>query len=46
MVFIELELGFDDNTTVVEVQQLVNDIHELLKDEIPECKVSVNIENK
>jgi divalent metal cation (Fe/Co/Zn/Cd) transporter len=46
VVFIELELGFDDNTTVVEVQQLVNDIHELLKDEIPECKVSVNIENK
>ena len=46
VIFIELELGFDDKTTVVEVQQLVNDIHELLKEEIPECKVSVNIENK
>lgn len=45
VIFIDLRLGFSDSTTFLQIQELIDRVYEIVKEDIPHCRISVQITN-
>lgn len=43
VVYVDLRIGFSDDTTAVEIRRFVNEVHTEILERVPECRVAVSI---
>lgn len=43
IVYVDLRVGFSDDTTAVEIRRFVNEVHTEILEHVPECRVAVSI---
>jgi divalent metal cation (Fe/Co/Zn/Cd) transporter len=43
VVYVDLRIGFSDDTTAVEIRRFVNEVHTEILDRVPDCRVAVSI---